>query len=253
MVSEDMHINRLEGLTTVLVLDWGERRRAGDFGRPPLAQSTLAANYGSIRSFALYLEERGVQHQIDRSVVRARAVYKRRKALRADDMQRILKVIDDREIAVLANLLFYTGMRISEAIKLQARDISWKHEIVVTGKSKHPRVVFLHDRMRWELKQLHDDEGYFFRDRKRPGDHMSRKVAYYHLTKFYKLAGYEGYSPHCERHGYATELLSRGANLALVSKAMGHVNIDTTQIYTHLVTDDTRRMVGEHMPVMESF
>lgn len=253
MVAQDLQISRLEELATEAILKWGESRKAGEFGRKPLAPSTLSADYASIRSFALCLEQLEIEHSIDRSVVRSRATYKRRKALRADDIKRILVVVDDKEIAVLTNLLFHTGMRISEAIKLKAEDISWKNEIVVTGKSKYSRVVFLHDRLRWEIKSLHDDHGYYFRDRRRDGGHMTRKVAYYHLTKFYKLAGYEGYSPHSERHGHATELLSRGANLALVSKEIGHVNVQTTHIYTHLVTDDTRRMMEEYMPIIKSF
>lgn len=254
MLARDMHLNNLDELTTSVVTTWGTGRLAGQFNRRVLTRSALSTCYASIRSFCIFLDECHIPHSVNYEIVRERAKYRRRKPLRPNDIRLILKFADNREIAVLINLLSYTAMRLSEALELQATDISRQNEIIVSGKSKEERSVFLHDRLRWELKQLHNDEGYFFRDKQDPSKPLSRRNAYYHIVKAYRLAGYDkGYSPHCERHGNATELLSNGANLALVSKYLGHQNIETTQIYTHLVTDDVRRMLQAYMPTMASF
>jgi len=250
-----MHLTRLDELTTEIILAYGQGRLAGNFGRQPISPSGLYAIYNSVKSFLFFLDEQGISHPIvDKRQIHQKPHYKERHALRSHDIRRILSQVQEKDIAVLINLLFYTGMRISEALALQASDISPRNEIRVVGKSKHPRTVFLSESLRDELRSLYDDEGYYFRDRLHPWLPMNRKNAYYHLTSAYRRAGYtKGYSPHSERHGHATELLGSGANIALVSKELGHANIETTQIYTHLVTDDTRRMIEQYMPVMASF
>lgn len=253
MICKDMYIQNLSQFTTEIVIAWGNGRLVGLFGRQALMRTSLSACHSSIRSFLTVLEEQHIVHQVNRRKLIYCTKYKKRKPLRVDDIAAILQVIDDKEVSVLVNLLFHTGMRISEAIKLRAENIGRQNEIWVSGKSKNDRAVFLYDRLRQEMRGLHNDEGYYFRDHRHPDRQMNRKMAYYLLTKYYKLAGYPGYSPHCERHGHITELLSRGANLALVSKDAGHANIETTQIYTHLQTDDTRRMIDAYMPTMPSF
>lgn len=257
MICDDMNIKNLNELSTEVVQSWGDLRLYGGSLRRNLRSTSLATVYGSVGSFMQFLDENRIPRPLDRAKLHVNGKHKdckERQVIREIDVRRILRFAPDRDTAVLINLLFFTGMRISEALSLQAKDISHDNQILVDGKSKYRRSVFISDRLRHELKLLHDDEGYYFRDRKNPTLPMNRKIAYYYLTATYRRAGYgRGYSPHSQRHGNATHLLSKGANLSSVGKHLGHTNVATTQIYTHLVTDDVRVMIEQYMPVIASF
>jgi len=250
MVIRDMCIKNLDELTTDVLLDWGSRKRQGDFGKP-LSPSGLYACYNSLKSFIKFLEQSHIETNINKSQLYCRPVYKRRKALRADDVSKIVTYAKHEDIAVLARLLFTTGMRLSEALKLRDSDIPAGNEMVIENtKGGKSRPVFINDGLKQDMLSLHADSGYVFRDHKQPYRPLSRKQAYYYLKKIYTKAGYGNYSPHEERHGFATELLARGVSLPQVSRMMGHSDFSTTQIYEHLITDDLWEAHRQYMPII---
>src|SRR5690606_37963424 len=149
----------------------------------------------------------------------------------------------DFSTQVLIRLLFTTGMRVSEALSFDLSEVRDNEIWLTDTKFNKPRPVYINDKLYNDLKKLGKP---LFPGR--DGKQIDRKQAYFRIKTALTEAGYSDYSPHCFRHGYATELLGSGANLVSVSKSLGHANTETTEIYTHLVNDDVRRMHEAFMP-----
>lgn len=244
-IMRDTNIKNLNQLTTDLVLGWGEDRQ-NDYNQP-LSDSGLYAVYNSVKSFLRFLEETGIPHDVDRSQIYQKPKYRRKQPLRAVDVRKIVALEENPQTKLLIKLLFNTGVRLSEALSLRDNDFSQTGLIFIeNGKGGKQRLSPINELIAKEALCLHGTDGYIFRGKY--GEMLNRKVAYHRIKSAFNRAGYADRSPHDLRHGYATELLSRGANMAQVSKAMGHARIETTQIYTHLVTDDMALMHRKFMP-----
>ncbi|NCN45166.1 MAG: hypothetical protein COU63_04075 [Candidatus Pacebacteria bacterium CG10_big_fil_rev_8_21_14_0_10_36_11] len=165
-----------------------------------------------------------------------------------------------RDRAIL-EVLFSTGLRVSELVKLNRDQIDTKRrEFGVIGKGRRPRVVFLSDRAaswleRWLATREDDWKPVFvrFSGRKEArfadGTEMrltTRSVQRL-VDRYSRLAHLPiKLSPHGIRHSFATDLLSNGAGLRDVQEMLGHKNIATTQIYTHVTRLQLRKIHEEH-------
>lgn len=158
---------------------------------------------------------------------------------------------------VLLELLYATGMRVSELVSLRRsavmRDTSF---ITVTGKGNKERVVPLNDRARDAVKAYAAtlEPGPFLFPATGAGGYLSRQVFARDLKG---LAGRAGISstrvaPHILRHAFASHLLAGGADLRVVQMLLGHADISTTQIYTHVLDDKLRTLVESHHPLNQS-
>ncbi|GLQ11724.1 tyrosine recombinase XerD [Devosia yakushimensis] len=158
---------------------------------------------------------------------------------------------------LLLELLYATGMRVSELVSLKRsavmRDASF---ITVTGKGNKERVVPVNDRardaIRAYLKTLEPGQ-YLFPATGAEG-YLSRQVFARDLKS---LAGRAGISsarvaPHVLRHAFASHLLGGGADLRVVQMLLGHADISTTQIYTHVLDEKLRSLVEQHHPLSDS-
>jgi len=236
MVARDMNIKNLNEMTTELLLDWGDMKRKGVFGRP-LSQSGLYACFNSVKSFLRYLEIQGINHGIERRRVYCKPRYERLECLRPEQIKKIVRFAP-YEVGVLIRLLYTGGMRISEGINLTIDDLAEDSTIYLTGKWCESRTVIITPDLRAEMMRLGERDGYIFHDRKRHTEPLNRKNAYHYIKTAMILAGYPNAYPHALRHGFTTTLLRRGANVSQVQRMLGHKNITTTQRYEHLVTDD---------------
>jgi len=157
---------------------------------------------------------------------------------------------------VLLELLYATGLRVSELVSLRRsavmRDTSY---LTVTGKGNKERVVPLNDRARDALKAYVDatEKGTFLFPANGAEGYLSRQVFARDLKE---LAGRAGISssrvaPHVLRHAFASHLLAGGADLRVVQLLLGHADISTTQIYTHVLDEKLRNLVETHHPLAE--
>lgn len=161
-----------------------------------------------------------------------------------------------RNKAIL-EVLFSTGLRVSELVSLNRDQIDIKrHEFGVIGKGRRPRVVFLSERAavwltRWLDTREDDWRPVFIRfsgtkpDNLDTGEAMrltSRSVQRIVDTYCRKAKLPIKISPHGIRHSFATDLLANGAGLRDVQEMLGHKNIATTQIYTHVTRPQLRKM-----------
>jgi integrase/recombinase XerD len=158
---------------------------------------------------------------------------------------------------VLLELLYATGLRVSELVSLRRaavmRDASF---LTVTGKGNKERVVPVNDRARDAIKAyvatLEKGETFLFPASGSEG-YLSRQVFARDLKG---LAGRAGISsarvaPHVLRHAFASHLLAGGADLRVVQMLLGHADISTTQIYTHVLDEKLRTLVETHHPLAE--
>ncbi|MBS3850044.1 site-specific tyrosine recombinase XerD [Devosia sp. J2-20] len=158
---------------------------------------------------------------------------------------------------VLLELLYATGMRVSELVSLRRaavmRDTSF---ITVTGKGNKERIVPLNDRARDAIKTYLAtlEPGPFLFPAKGADGYLSRQVFARDLKGLAGLAGISAarVAPHVLRHAFASHLLAGGADLRVVQMLLGHADISTTQIYTHVLDEKLRTLVETHHPLNQS-
>jgi tyrosine recombinase XerC len=156
-----------------------------------------------------------------------------------------------RDRAILETF-YSTGMRISELVNLSVNDIDFIGGIVkVLGKGKKERIVPIGEAALSAIRNYHSKrkkqaEAVFLnKNGRRISDRGVRDI----VDKYIRLASIkEGVSPHTLRHSFATHLLNRGADLRSVQELLGHANLSTTQIYTHLTTDRLKSVYDKAHP-----
>lgn len=228
--------------------------------------SVTTQNYHLIafRGFLKYLSKRGIK-SLDPTLVELPRTHRPQVTfLHVDEIDRILAEIPlDSETGLrdraILELLFSSGLRVSELINLNRDHVNLKRrEFMVRGKGQKDRPVFISDQAAEAisdyLAERHDKLPALFlnNSRNRPDADMknderrltSRSVERI-VNKYVRLAGITKHvTPHTLRHSFATDLLMNGADLRSVQSMLGHSNISTTQIYTH-VTDPHLREVHE--------
>ncbi|OIO30920.1 hypothetical protein AUJ77_01080 [Candidatus Nomurabacteria bacterium CG1_02_43_90] len=216
----------------------------------------------ALRSFLKYLRKRGVDSLSPERIDLAKTAERDLDLISTADLERLLQAPDRSSVAGLRDkaileLFFSTGLRLSELCSL-SRDLDLnKDEFSVRGKGEKVRVVFLSDAAKMALraylgKRKDMDDALFVRQVADSQKEKSSTKESLRLTprsiermvKHYALkAGIsKKVTPHVIRHSFATDLLSNGADIRSVQMMLGHANIATTQIYTH-VTDAQLRDV----------
>jgi integrase/recombinase XerD len=167
-----------------------------------------------------------------------------------------------RDRAML-ELLYATGLRVSELISLQTSQISMQQGVVrVIGKGDKERLVPVGEvALEWLIKYYQQSRPQLLITRNnvsqcseafvtKRGKAMTRQAFWYMIKRYALLAGIapEQLSPHTLRHAFATHLLNHGADLRVVQMLLGHSDISTTQIYTHVADQRLRDMYQQHHP-----
>lgn len=164
-----------------------------------------------------------------------------------------------RDKAML-ELLYATGLRVSELIGLTMSMISLQQGVVrVVGKGERERLVPLgEEALHWLQHYLHQGRAHWLppgtsTDQlflSRRGRQMTRQTFWYRIKYYATLAGIapEALSPHVLRHAFATHLLNHGADLRVIQLLLGHADLSTTQIYTHVATERLKQLHRQHHP-----
>jgi integrase/recombinase XerD len=160
-----------------------------------------------------------------------------------------------QRLYVLLELLYATGLRVSELVSLRRaavmRDATY---LTVTGKGNKERIVPLNDRARDAVKAYAEGiEGPFLFPASGAEGYLSRQVFARDLKGLAARAGISAarVAPHVLRHAFASHLLAGGADLRVVQMLLGHADISTTQIYTHVLDEKLRDLVETHHPLAE--
>ena len=233
---------------------WLNRQPGSKVGSQVETMKRRTQNYYliALRAFLKFLRKRGIQSLSPEIIELAKVPERSLDLISLTELNRLMMAPDLKTLVGLRDraileLLFSTGLRISELCGLVTDDLDLtRDEFSVRGKGDKVRVVFISEEAKTALKQYLKnrqdmDEALFIqygRKSKAMKDLRLSPRAVQRMLKVYAIkAGItRKVTPHVIRHSFATDLLSNGADLRSVQALLGHANIATTQIYTH-VTD----------------
>ncbi|CDZ95941.1 MULTISPECIES: site-specific tyrosine recombinase XerD [Pseudomonadaceae] len=185
------------------------------------------------------------------------------KALSEADVEALLAAPDIgdplglRDRAML-EVLYATGLRVTELVSLRLEQINPRQGVLRTfGKGNKERLVPLGDEaMHWFERYLRQGRGLLLGDKasdvvfpSRRGEQMTRQTFWHRIKLHARTAGIaSSISPHTLRHAFATHLLNHGADLRTVQLLLGHTDLSTTQIYTHIARARLQELHAKHHP-----
>lgn len=235
-----------------------------------LASRSMARKVSSIKAFFSYLHRFHGMGNVSESLMFPKLEKRLPKCLTEDEVQALLKVAaEDRSQVgernrVMLYLLYVTGMRISELINLRIQDIHEDlHVIEVHGKGGKGRMIPISahiisllsayisaNKMRIQHKGIMLDQEFLFpvwyAGHIKP---MTRQACWAIIKKIWSKTGIQKpISPHMLRHSLATHMLKNGADLRSLQMLLGHENLSTVQIYTHLDTSYLRSIYDAKHP-----
>lgn len=229
-----------------------------------LSHRTRARHLSSIRHFYAFLTRRGILKKNPTRLMSMPRLWRRiPMVLTYEQTETLLSQPDVttpqglRDKALL-ELLYATGMRITEALQVCLEDLNLQSGFCIcTGKGGKQRVIPLgHEALHWLEEYLARGRPRLARANKgghlivsRMGGAMTRQGAWKILKQYAFNAGLPPeVTPHTLRHSFATHLLENGANLRVVQILLGHSDIATTQIYTHVTMERIRQVYNRHHP-----
>jgi integrase/recombinase XerD len=238
--------------------------RVGAGGKHGIRSSTQARLHSSLKRFYQFLARRG-RIEIDPTLKLDPPKKPPRfpKALSEEDVEALLGRPDAatplglRDRAML-EVLYASGLRVSELVRLKLAEVSYDMGVVrVFGKGAKERLVPLgEEALAWLARYSKESRRLLLGKRSSDyvfvtgrGTPMTRQ-AFWHLIKRHARAALPGksLSPHTLRHAFATHLLNHGADLRVVQLLLGHADISTTQIYTHVARERLKALHQKHHP-----
>ncbi len=233
----------------------------------PYASSSVARKVAAVKSFFNYLHEHNYIPENPTTQVDSPKVKKRLpQTLTFQEVDHLLAAPTHKKSpknlrdTALLNMLYATGMRVTEVVSLQLEDIDMeKSQLYCPGKDDTIRELPFDDQTR-QILSLYLEEGrpYLVKDKDEKalflnhrGQQLTRQGLWLIIKAYAKQADLKtAVTPHTLRHSFAAHKLHGGSNLQEVQKLLGHANISTTQIYTHL-DDDALEEEISHEEIVE--
>ena len=225
---------------------------------------TSARRLSSLRRFFQYLAREGrIGHDPCARIAAPRIGRPLPKSLTEEEVESLLDAPDtttamgQRDRAML-EVLYATGLRVSELVGLQLGQVNLRQGVLrVIGKGNKERLVPLGEEASdWVEKFIRQGRAELFQGPpadvlfpSRRGRMMTRQTFWHAIKRHAVRAGIsKTLSPHVVRHAFATHLLNHGADLRVVQMLLGHSDISTTQIYTHVARERLKNLHAEHHP-----
>ncbi|MEM4703208.1 MAG: tyrosine-type recombinase/integrase [Candidatus Pacearchaeota archaeon] len=163
--------------------------------------------------------------------------------LTKEEVKKLIEFAETKKSRLIIQLLYATGMRVSELVNLKCSDINLQEKIgwVRRGKGKKDRAFFLPEKLIPELENYLKEPGrQYILSKDKP-------LTTRNIQKIIKKAAQKAQinkkvTPHTLRHSYATHLLESGTDIRLIQTLLGHENLTTTQIYTHVSTEELKKI-----------
>jgi integrase/recombinase XerD len=185
------------------------------------------------------------------------------KSLNEEEVESLLAAPDIHQIIgmrdkAMLELLYASGLRVSELVGMKVMEVSLNEGVVrVTGKGSKTRLVPMGEvAVEWIQRYMQEARPQILKQRlsdalfvTQRGDAMTRQAFWYLIKRYALQAGIrKQLSPHVLRHAFATHLLNHGADLRVVQMLLGHADISTTQIYTHVARERLKQLHSVHHP-----
>jgi integrase/recombinase XerD len=185
------------------------------------------------------------------------------KSLTEDEVEALLAapVVSDplgHRDRTMLEVLYATGLRVSELVNLKHNQVNLNQGVIrIVGKGNRERLIPLgEESVRWLAEftrgarteiLLERQTDYLFPTRR--GDRMTRQAFWHIIKRYARKAGVQKeLSPHTLRHAFATHLLNHGADLRVVQMLLGHIDLSTTEIYTHVARERMKELHQAHHP-----
>ena len=227
------------------------------------AKKTICLQVSTLRSFFHFLQKEGIRNDNPMLLIKNPKLDKKLpKFLNVQELDKLYTVVCEStpiEIrdALLLELLYATGVRVSELVSIKISDIDFTNKSIrILGKGSKERNVLYGKQCERYLKQYLEKARNDFL--KKPTDilllnqkgyPLTERGVRYILNKIADAAALKhSISPHVLRHTFATHLLNEGADLKTVQDLLGHTNLSTTQIYTHVSNERLRKIYLESHP-----
>lgn len=225
--------------------------------------NTISRTISSLKSFYKFLEiNKYTNTNPLTTIISPKTARKLPKVLSEEEVNKLLDInlnndFDYRNKAML-ELMYSSGLRVSELINLTVNDVDLKNSLVrIFGKGSKERIVPLNDYATETLNNYilyyrpklfkQKENNYLFLNNH--GNQMTRQGFFKTLKKIAKEKGIKSeLSPHTLRHSFATHLLKYGADLRSIQELLGHSDISTTQIYTHITNEMLEKNYHEYHP-----
>ena len=238
------------------------RRYLAHLRQKNYSKKTTARKLASMRSFFKFLYREGyIKTDPARAVSTPRLDKKLPLFLDTGEVVKLIEAPSDKDLPGLRDraileTLYSTGMRVSELVGLNIENIDFIGGVAkVYGKGRKERLTPIGDKAlrairnyldKRRAEKLKDRKAVFLnKNNGRLTDRSVRRV----VGKYIKAVSLrEGISPHTLRHSFATHLLDRGADLRSVQELLGHMNLSTTQIYTHITTKRLKEVYEKAHP-----
>lgn len=219
---------------------------------------TLARKLSSLRSFFKFLQREGYLKNNPATLLLTPKLDKRLPGfVTEEDMARLieapcLETESGRRDRAILEVLYSTGIRVSELVGLNVEEVDFiGNTLKVRGKGKKERLVPVGEQALKSIQQYldqrkHNNNALFLN---KNGTRLSAKSICNITHKYMQhISSQQRISPHVFRHSFATHLLNRGADLRSVQELLGHVNLSTTQIYTHMTTERLKGIYAKAHP-----
>jgi site-specific recombinase XerD len=263
-----LKLNNLEGLTPEQLNEEHIRKYRFFLSKTlkrgtkePIKKSTQNYYLIALRNLLNYFTERNIPSL---SAEKIKLIKQRERQIKFLDLEQVKRLLEAPETKTITGLrdrailetLFSTGMRISELVNLdrnQFANIENKKdlELGIVGKGGQPRTVYFSERalfwLKKYLKKRNDKEKALFINYKGPKNRIGKRLtarSIENLVKKYALLSGCPITttPHVLRHSFATDLLRKGVDTRIVQEFLGHKNISTTQIYTHVSRPELKKI-----------
>ncbi|MDE1549380.1 site-specific tyrosine recombinase XerD [Jeotgalibaca caeni] len=230
-----------------------------------LAASSVSRMISALRKFHHYLYQENVLTLNPMEEIKLpKKKQSLPKALTLREVDRLLETPDTKSLLGLRDraileVLYATGLRVSELVSLKLADLHLELGFIQTvGKGNKERIVPLGEEATyWIEMYLSDSRSTLAKGRKETpylflnfhGQGFTRQGIWKNLKKVVQQAGiHKNVSPHMLRHSFATHILENGADLRVVQELLGHADISTTQIYTHITKERMVESYRKHHP-----
>ena len=256
----EQHIKDWQAVDRVLILSFLQQLQQS--GK---SSATIIRMVSSLIRFHQFLrQERFTDHDPMQHIDSPKKQQKLPDTLSLSEVERLIETPDTKEVLgirdrAILEVMYATGLRVSELIGLQLKDLHLSMGLLqTTGKGDKERIVPLGDlAIQWIetyleearpfLTRKHPEESHLFVNNH--GKQLSRQGIWKNLKALVRKAGItKNVTPHTLRHSFATHLLENGADLRTVQELLGHADISTTQIYTHITKKRMTEVYKQHFP-----
>ena len=223
-----------------------------------IKSSSVNRKLSTLKAFYIFLYKQKIILKIPTEDIETPKIQKKLPStLSENEVEKLLKAPKDKNIIELRDkamleMLYATGMRISELVNLKEVNVDKNRQVVkVLGKGSKERLIPFGDEALDSLqKYLHKRNSrniYIFLNNR---DNKLSRVGFWQRVKIYlkRVHLKSDITPHTLRHAFATHLLNRGADLRSVQLLLGHSDLSTTQIYTHIAKQRLSEMHKKHHP-----